>query len=49
MCLTCIIEKKIMLTKDDCSKPHITIKFHDLQEGNIKKVVGEIVSHHERD
>jgi len=38
-----------MLTRDDCYRPPITIKYHDLHEGNIKKVVGEIVSYHQRD
>jgi hypothetical protein len=34
---------------DVCSKPPIIIKSHDLHAGNIKKIVGEIVSYHEKD
>jgi len=43
------MEKKIILVGDVCSKPPITIRSHNLHEGNIRKVVGEIVSYHERD
>ncbi len=43
------IEKKITLAKDVCSKPLITIKFHDLHVGDIRGVMGEITSYDERD
>jgi hypothetical protein len=49
MCLTYTIEKKIVLMKDDCFRPPITIKSHNLHEGNIRRVVGEITSYHKRD
>jgi hypothetical protein len=48
--LTCffafVIEKKITLAGDACSKP--PIKSHDLHVGNIKGAVGEIASYHNR-
>jgi hypothetical protein len=47
--LTSIIETKITLVGDVCSKPPIIIRLHDLHVGNIRGVVGEIVSYHERD
>jgi hypothetical protein len=47
--LTSTIERKIVLASVACSKPPITIKSHDLHAGNIRKVVGEIVSYHKRD
>ncbi len=37
-----------MLASDACSKPPITIISHDLYAGDIRGVVGEIVSYHER-
>ncbi len=47
--LTSTIEKKIVLASDACSKPPITIGYHDLHVGDIRRVVGEIVSYHEKD
>jgi hypothetical protein len=38
-----------VLVGDVCSKPPITIRFHDLHASNIKGVVNEIVSYYERD
>jgi hypothetical protein len=38
-----------MSASDACSKPPITIRFHDLHAGNIREAVGEITSYHERD
>jgi hypothetical protein len=43
------IERKIVLVSDVYSKPPITIKSHDLFVGDIKGVVGEIVSYHKKD
>jgi hypothetical protein len=37
------------LASDACSRPPITIRFHDLHVGNIRKAMGEIASYHERD
>jgi hypothetical protein len=47
--LTSIIERKITLVGDACSRPPIIIRFHDLHAGNIRGAVGEITSYHERD
>jgi hypothetical protein len=47
--LTSIIEIKIVLAYDACSKPPIIIKSHDLHAGDIKGTMGEIGSYHERD
>jgi len=49
MCFTFVIEKKIVLVGDACSKPPITIRNHDLHAYDIKGVMGEIISYHERD
>ncbi len=38
-----------MLTGDVCFKPPITIRYHDLHVGNIKRAVGEITPYHKRD
>ncbi len=38
-----------MLAGDVCSRPPITIRFHDLRVGDIRRVVGEISYYHERD
>jgi hypothetical protein len=43
------IERKITLAGDACSRPPITIRFHDLHVDDIKGVMGEIISYHERD
>jgi len=43
------IEMKIALAGGVCSRPPITIKFHDLHACNIKGVVSEIASYHEGD
>jgi hypothetical protein len=42
------IEWKITLVGDACSKPPITIRFHDLHAGDIKDAMGEITSYHKR-
>jgi hypothetical protein len=47
--LTSVIKKKIVLANDVCSRPPITIRFHDLHVNNIKGIVGEIASYHKRD
>ncbi len=46
--LTFIINRKIMLLINVCSRPPITIRFHDLHVSDIKGVVGEITSYHEK-
>ncbi len=38
-----------MLTSDACSRPPITIRFHDLHAGDIRMAMGEMASYHERD
>jgi len=43
------IERKIVLVGDVYCIPPITIKFHDLHVGDIRRVVGEITSYHKRD
>jgi hypothetical protein len=47
--LTFVIERKITLLGDACSRPPIIIQSHDLHLGNIRGAMGEIVSYHERD
>jgi hypothetical protein len=47
--LTFVIEMKIALMGHVCSKPPITIRFHDLHANDIKRAVDEIVSYHEKD
>jgi hypothetical protein len=47
--LTSAIERKIVLVDDVCFRPPITIKSHDLHVGDIRGVVGDITSYHERD
>jgi hypothetical protein len=47
--LASIIEGKIVLVGDACSRPLITIKYHNLHAYKIRGAVGEITSHHERD
>jgi hypothetical protein len=34
---------------DACSKPSVTIRFHDLHSSDIRRVVAEIVSYQDRD
>jgi hypothetical protein len=46
--LTFAMEKKIALVGYVCSKPPITIRFHDLHACDIKRAMGE-PSYHERD
>ncbi len=43
------IERKIVLASDACSRPPNTIRSHNLHVDDIRKVVGEIASYHERD
>ncbi len=38
-----------MLAGDVCSRPPIIIKFHNLHAGDIRKVMAEITSYHEKD
>jgi hypothetical protein len=47
--LASVIERKITLASDACSRPPITIKFHDLHVADIKRVVGEVASCHKSD
>jgi hypothetical protein len=44
-----VIERKIALADHACSRPPITIRSHDLHADDIRGVVGEITSYHERD
>jgi len=46
--LASIIERKIMLMSDACSRPPICIRSHNLHVDNIKGTVGEITSYHMR-
>jgi hypothetical protein len=46
--LAFVIKKKITLARDVCFKSPIIIRPHNLHVGNIKVVVGEIASYHER-
>jgi hypothetical protein len=43
------IERKIALVSDACYRPPIIIRSHNLHAGNIRRVVGEITSYHNRD
>jgi hypothetical protein len=43
------IERKIALVGDVCSRLPITIRSHNLHVGDIRRVVGEIVSYNEKD
>jgi hypothetical protein len=47
--LAFVIKKKIALVWDVYSRPPITIKSHDLDANDIRKVVDEIASYHEKD
>jgi hypothetical protein len=47
--LVSAIKKKTTLVGDDCSKPPIIIRFHDLHANDIRRVVDEITSYHKRD
>jgi len=47
--LTFIIERKIALVSDDCSRCPIIIRSHDLHVSNIREAMGEIISYHEMD
>jgi hypothetical protein len=38
-----------VLIGDACSKPPIIIKSHDLHVNDIREVMGEIASYHEKD
>jgi hypothetical protein len=48
MCFNPIIERKIALASDACSKPPTIIRSHDLHAGDIRRAVGEITSYHEK-
>jgi hypothetical protein len=43
-----VIKRMITLASDACSKPPTTIRFHDLHPSDIKGVMGEITSYHEK-
>jgi hypothetical protein len=43
------MERNIALAEDACSKPPITIRFHDLHASDIRRVVGGIISYHKGD
>jgi hypothetical protein len=47
--LTSIIKTNITLIGDACSRPPTTIRYHDLHDGDIRRLVGEIVPYNERD
>jgi hypothetical protein len=47
--LALAIESKIALARTTCSRPPIIFKSHNLYASDIRKVVGEIASYHERD
>jgi hypothetical protein len=47
--LTSAIENKIVFTSDVYPRPPIIIKSQDLHASDIREVMGEIVSYHERD
>ncbi len=47
--LASIIERKIVLASDACSRPPTTIRSHNLHVGDIKGAMGEIASYHKRD
>ncbi len=47
--LAFVIERKITLVGNVCSKPPITIRSHDLHVGNIRGAMGEIASYHKKD
>jgi hypothetical protein len=47
--LAFVIDMKIALARDVCSRPSIIIKSHDLDADNIRGVVSEIASYHEKD
>jgi hypothetical protein len=47
--LASIIERKIVLVGDACSRPPITIKSNNFHVGDIRGAVGEIASYHKRD
>jgi len=44
-----VIERKITLVRDVCFRFLITFRSHNLYVGDIKGVVGEITSYHEKD
>jgi hypothetical protein len=46
--LTSIIERKIVFAGDTCFSPPIIIRSHNLRAGDIKRVVGGIVSYHKK-
>ncbi len=47
--LAFVIKKKIPLAKYVCFRPLITIRYHDLHVGNVKRAMGEITFYHERE
>jgi hypothetical protein len=47
--LAFVSERKIALMSDACSRPLVIIKSHNLHVGDIRRVMGEITSYHERD
>jgi hypothetical protein len=47
--LASIIERKIALVGDACSRPSTTIRSNNLHVGHIREDMGEIASYHKRD
>jgi hypothetical protein len=47
--LAFVVEKKVALVDDVCSKPPIIIKSHDLHASDNRRVVAEITSYHKKD
>jgi hypothetical protein len=47
--LASTMERKIALVGDACYKALITIRSHDLHDGDIRKIMDAMVSHHKRD
>jgi hypothetical protein len=47
--LASTIKRKIALVGDACFRPPIIIRSHDLHLNDIRKVVSEIASYHEKD
>jgi hypothetical protein len=43
------IKRNIVLVGNVCSRPPITIRYHDLHVSDIRKVVGEITFYHGKD
>jgi hypothetical protein len=46
--LTFVIERKIALARDACSRPPISLRSRNLHVGDIRRAVSEITSYHRR-